>query len=377
MRRRTLLATVGAGLATGCSESIPLLDPDDTPSETDNTPPGPGTPPESPPTETVEPTATDVEPTEEPTGTETPNQAERRGAEVIGNARDRLGDAYDAYVGFADASGDRGEDGTATLLDVTVATDVTFSRVTGPVSEARRTLEELPRRASGEQYEASRRLRGVTTVLDQGIRFQDDIRSAHEEFEFVLGRIYADNTGTVPNALGRMRTARSAAAEHLDAIESESAVEDADAFDRFDTSTYEAKVDQFRRAVSAFEALPDALAGVKRGLDGFRGAARSYRSEQYLSAEREFETAGDELRVASDALADVQAPGPMTDAVSDLAGVTDALALAAVDFETAADTGSRGERNARETALADAKAHLRESDVAVERLEVVQRLLRE
>ncbi len=65
----------------------------------------------------------------------------------------------------------------------------------------------------------------------------------------------------------------------------------------------------------------------------------------------------------------------MTDAVTDLAGVTDAVALAAVDVETAASAGSRGERQNRETALADAKAHLRASDVAAERLRVVQRLL--
>jgi hypothetical protein len=373
MRRRTLLATVGAGLAAGCSESIPLLD-EDTPASTDSTPQT-REPPESPPTETADPTATDAETTEEPTETETPNRAERRGAEVIGNARDQLGDAYDAYVAFADAGGDGSEAGTATLLDVTVATEVTFSRVTGPVGEARSTLEELPRRASGEQYQASRRLRGVATVLDQGIRCQEDLRSAYEEFDFVVGRIYADNTGTVPNALGRMRTAQSAATEHLDAIESGSAVEDVGAFDRIDASTYEAKVDQLRRAASAFETLPDALAGVKRGLDAFRGAGQSYRNEQYLSAEREFETASSELRPASDTLAGVEAPSPMADVVTDLAGVTDALALAALDLETAADAGSRGEREGRETALADAKAHLRESDVAVERLDVVQRLL--
>ena len=371
MRRRTLLATVGAGLVAGCSESIPLLD-DDTPASTESTPQDGESPSESPPTETAEATATDTEPTEEPTETETPNRAERQGAEVIGNARDHLGTAYEAYVGFADASGDGSQ---PTLLDVTVATEVTFSHVTSPVSKARSTLEELPRRASGEQYDARRLLRGVATLLDQGIRCQDDLREAYDEFEFVLGRIYADNTGTVPNALGRIRTTRSAAADHLDTIESETAVEDVEAFGRLDASAYEAKVDQLQRAVTAFEALPDALANVKRGLDAFRSATQSYRNEGYLSAEREFVTAADALRPASDTLSNLDAPEPMADDITDLAGVTDAIALAAVDLETAAGAGSRGERETRESALADARAHLRESEVAVERLEVVQRLL--
>jgi predicted metal-dependent hydrolase len=374
MRRRTLLATVGAGLAAGCSESVPLLD-DDTPERTESTPQSGESPSESPPTETAEATATDAEPTEEPTETETPNRAERRGAEVIDTARGQLGDAYDAYVAFAAAGGDGDGSGTATLLDVTVAADVTFSRVTSPVGKARSTLDELPRRASGEQIEAERRLRGVATLLDQGIRCQHDLREAYDEFEFVLDRIYADDTGTVPNALGRMRTARSAAAEHLDTIESDTTVEDTDAFDRLDASAYEAKVDQLRRAVSAFGTLPDALANVKRGLDAFRDATRSYRNERYLSAEREFPTAEERLRSASDTLSNLDAPEPMADAVADLAGVTDALALAAVDLETAADTGSQGQREERDAALADAKAHLRESDVAIERLEIVQRLL--
>jgi len=374
MRRRTLLATVSAGLAAGCSESVPLLD-DDTPADTESTPPNGESPSESPPTETAESTATDAEPTEEPTETETPNQAERRGAEVIANARDQLGDAYDAYVAFADAGGTGGESEPTTLLDVTVATEVTFSDVTSPVGKARSTLDELPRRASGEQYEAERRLRGVATFLDQGIRCQDDLREAYEEFDYVLGRIYADSTGTVPSALGRMRTNRSAAAEHLDTIETETAVEDVDAFDRLDTSTYESKISQLRRAVAAFETLPDALANVKRGLDAFRTATGDYRNGSYLSAERTFVTAEEALRPAADTLATLDAPEPMAATVADLAGVTDALALAAVDLETAADTGSRGEREEREAALADAKAHLRESEVAVERLEVVQRLL--
>jgi hypothetical protein len=374
MRRRTLLATVSAGLVTGCSESIPVLD-DDTPANTESTPPNGESPSESPPTETADATATDTEPTEEPTETETPNRAERQGAEVIGTARDHLGTAYEAYVGFADAGGTSGGSEPATLLDVTVATEVTFSRVTTPVGKARSTLAELPRRASGEQYDARRRLRGVATLLDQGIRCQDDLREAYDEFEFVLGRIYADNTGTVPNALGRIRTTRSAAAEHLATIESETAVEDVDAFDRIDASAYEAKVDQLQRAVAAFRTLPDALANVKRGLDAFRSAAQNYRNEGYLSAEREFVTAADALRQASDTLSNLDAPEPMADDITDLAGVTDALALAAVDLETAAGAGSRGERENREAALADAKAHLRESEVAVERLEVVQRLL--
>ncbi len=223
MRRRTLLATVGAGLAAGCSGSVPLLGPEDTPTDTDAPPEDGESTPESLPTETDESTATDTDPTEEPTETETPNRAERRGADVVGNARDLLGDAYDAYVGFTGPDADGSETGTATLLDVTVATEVTFSRVTSPVSEARSTLDDLPRRASGEQYDASRRLRGVATVLSQGIRCQTDLRDAYEEFEFVLDRIYADNTGTVPNALGRMRTSQSDAAGHLETIESETA----------------------------------------------------------------------------------------------------------------------------------------------------------
>ncbi|WP_336001477.1 hypothetical protein [Halorientalis halophila] len=368
MRRRTLLATAGIALSAGCSESIPVLDPEET--DTETAPENPEASPEAVPTETDGAT-TSAEPTEtEDPQTDTPSRAEREGAQVIATAREQLGEAYTNFVAFAGA-----ED--ATLLDVTVATQVSFTQVTGPASRARETLDDLPRRASGEQIEAARGLRGVAHFLEQSVRCHVDLGEAYEEFETVVDQLYSERSGFVPNALGRMREAQTAATEHLDAIAAEATVEDATAFDPLDVETFDAKVAQLEQGVTAFERLPDLLGGTKRGFDAFRSAGSAYRNDQYLEARREFSTARDRLEPVTDGLSQVDAPDPMATAVTDLTDVTDALVLAAVDLETAADAGSRGDREDRDAALADAKVHLRASAVAVERLETVQRLLDE
>ncbi|WP_424017274.1 hypothetical protein ACOZ4N_15520 [Halorientalis pallida] len=368
MRRRTLLATVGAGLAAGCSESIPLLDPEETPSETDDAPPGPDTPPESPPTTTDEPTDSEPTDTTEQT-TEEPTRAEREAAQLLARARTKLGEAHASYVGFA--GGER-----ATLLDVTVATEVNVAAVTNHVGAAQDALADMPRRAGGDQITAARRLRRLAAFYREAVRCQNALGDAYGEFEFVVGRLFADQTGLVSDSTATIRENRETAAGHLDTIEDESTAEDAAALDALDSGTYTAKVGQFRRAISAFGTLPATLGRVKRGFDAFRRGGDAYLDEQYFEARRAFETVGTELDPASDTLSSLDAPAPMTDAVDDLTAVSNTLVTAAVDLELAADAGTRGSRGDRQTAFADAQAHLEDATVAPDRLEIVRRLLR-
>ncbi|RXK50591.1 hypothetical protein [Halorientalis pallida] len=234
----------------------------------------------------------------------------------------------------------------------------------------------MPRRAGGDHITAARRLRRVATFLEQGVRCQKALGDASGEFEYVVGRLFADQTGIISGSLGTMRENQASAADHLDAIESETTATDAAALDELDGETYSAKVDQLRRAVSAFETLPDALAKIKRGFDAFRQGGDAYLGEQYLDAEQTLGTVGTELDPASETLSSLTAPAPVADAIDDLTRVSDTISVAAVDLEAAAEAGTRGARSERRAAFTDVQTHLEDATVAPDRLEIVRRLLR-
>lgn len=366
MRRRTLLASAGVAFA-GCSEVVP----DPRPTETTGT--GPETTSGSPTGTALTETATSETPTRdetaEPTETATPSTPERRAAERIAAARDHLDEALAAYVGFAEGA-------DATLLSVTAATRITTSRVTNPVREAREELDAVPDGASDAQVTIARRLRGVGTFLGGSARCQARLRSAHSAFEYVVGRLYAERTGGVPDNLGTMRENHDAARSHFETVEAESSAEDAAAFEGVDADTYEAKTAQVRREVIAFGSLPDALAASRRAVDAFASGTDAYRNESYRTAEREFTTAAEQYGTAETTLDALEAPEAVASTVRELVADVGVLSAAASDLARSAQAGSEGRRDPREAAFESATDRLRAASPRVREMESVERLLR-
>lgn len=362
MRRRTLLATAAALLSTGCNEVVPddLVPGDPTATPTDTPANATGTP-----TPTDTPTRT--ERTERPT--DTPTTPERNAARRIEAARGHLADALATYVGFAD-----GED--PTLLDMTMATPVSPAQVIRPVSDARRTLEALPAGASAAQQTTAQRLLGVAEFLAQSVHCHAALRDARDEVAYIVGRLYAEQSGGLPSDVAQLRTYRSNAADRLAAIESNTSADQMSALEGLGADTWDAKVAQFRQAIAAIGVFADSLPHVRRGFTAFNRAASAYANRAYGTAVAEFRTTENELQSAKVQLEALDAPPALEEFRAHLVADCADMAAAAADFRRAAEAGSRGLLPPQD-AVAAGKDHLRDASQRVREFSGTVTLLRQ
>lgn len=388
MRRRTLLTTAGVLVSAGCSalQGGDGTDTDaatdtDTQSETDTTAPTDTTTAPSgtdtlsepaPTTGTESPTATDTETTTEPEETATPSRAEREAARELDRARTKLSDALTEYVAFAPS-------GTSdpTILSVDASVNVTIADVTNPVSEARSSLDRVTDRASSEQQATAEALRGVATFLDRGVRCQAKLYDAYQDFTFVVDRLYAENTGGVPDEIANIRDETADARGFFDTLTAESDASDTTAVDDLDEGTYADKVGQFEGELDAFPIVADGLGAFRRGLETFLEAAENYLGGDYREPRETFPEAADDFRTASQTLSALSAPPSIADTVADLVEVAEAIAPACDDLAEASRAGFTGDSSDREDAFEAAQAHLESSDVAVENFDTVEELVEE
>ena len=384
MRRRTLLATAGVLVSAGCSalqggDGTDTATDTDTQSETDTAAPTDTTTAPSgtdtlsepaPTTGTESPTATDT--TTEPEETATPNRAEREAAREIDRARTKLSEALTEYVAFAPS-------GTSdpTILSVDASVNVTIADVTNPVSEARVSLDRVTDRASSEQQATVEALRGVATFLDRGVRCQAKLYDAYQDFTFVVDRLYAENTGGVPDEIANIRDETADARGFFDTLTAESDAGDTTAFDDLDEATYADKVGQFEAELDAFPTVADGLTAFRRGLETFLEAAENYLGGDYREPRETFPEAADDFRTASQTLSAVSAPPSIADTVADLVEVAEAIAPACDDLAEASRAGFTGDSSDREDAFEAAQAHLESSDVAVENFDTIEELVEE
>jgi len=363
MRRRTFLATTGALLSAGCSEIVPPPGTTEA-SETTGSPSeaATGTPSDGVPTAGTTtdpgPDPTTDQPTE--TTTETPSEAERAVAEALSTARSLLSDSLAAYRAFADTD-------EPTLLDVTAATQVSVSDVTSLASDAREVLEEAPRYVD----EDVQHLQGVADFLTTGIRCQSSLNSAYSRFEFVRGRVYAEDFASLTRQLDDLRDRRDNAGDFLETLQSETGRSDMQAFEPLSADDYDAKITQLQREVSAFGTLADALETMGSGLETFIDGNDEFTDDDYDDANELYATANQAFRTANEALTTLDTPNSLTDAVSELRSVTDALAAGTQDLVEAAAAGDEYEWETYDAEFADAVSELRASQVAVDEIDSV------
>jgi len=372
MRRRTILATAGVVLSAGCSEILPeprQTETDDGTTEASET--DDAAPPSETPSPGETPTERETERTDEPDETAQPRTEppHPRTARHLDDARSHLGDALDQYAAAA------GTD-DATLLDVTAETDITPSRVANPVNAARQELADLPREATDAQRATAERLRAVGAFLASGARCQSALKDADDELDYITGRLYAERTGAIPSAIVDLRSFHSTARDHLDTLEAESDAESTDAFDRLDGDTYTAKVEQLRREVTAFGALPGVLSDFRTGFDAIDRAANAFSNDSYSTAREEFETTVDSLGPAEETLRSLDSPVAIADTVGNLVADAASLSATAEDFRTAAADGARGVRPSRD-AIESGQDHLRDASERVRELSATEILLRQ
>lgn len=375
MRRRSLLATAGTVLLTGCSQIVPP--PQETVTDTAASSPGDETTAPTPsPTDAMEtdrltePEPTTDEATETTTdeATETPSAAERQADEALTTAREHLSRAVDAYVGLADAD-------DATLLNVTAATKVSRSDVVSPADAARSALDDVPEGATASQRRTAEQLRVVASFLVEAIRCQSELWPAYDEIQFVVGRLYAEQFPTVDSSVGEIHDQCDDAREYLDTIHEETDADSTAAFDGIDADTYDRKVAQFEREIDGFDTVADAVATMRDGLEAFGDGVTEYDRDNYRLAREPFRTAADECGAANETLVGMETPTAVTETVSELASVSDAIAAGSADLETAAAEAVELNWDERDAAYESASEHLRSSTVAVDRIDSVQEAL--
>lgn len=381
MRRRSLLATAGLVLFAGCGQGPGTDTTDGEPTATTTGQQG-TSPPDSETTTTESPTETlsDPQPTEQTTrtetdtatetetATETPTQAEREATDQIETARGHLSDALSAYLSFVDVE-------SPTLLDVDASVEVTVSDVTGPVSEARTALNEVPQGANADQQDIVDKLRGVAAFLDQGIRCQAQLYLAYDEWQFVIERIYNENLAGVGDDIGRMGDRKDNANGFLETLQSDSDSADVAAFDGISGSRYTQKVDQFEAEIDAFTTLVEAMRAFREGMDAFDEATDAYESRDYRDAREEFPTADEEFGVASDTLSSMDPPESLADQVSELTEVTRVLSNGSQDMARASRAGFEGRSGDRNEAFEAAEEDFESNEIVRERIDSVEQIL--
>jgi len=373
MRRRTFLATTGALFSAGCSEIIP---PPQTTVQRDNSGPAEttgsdGTGGETVPSDGTETTDTDAAPTSDQpseTDTDTPAEGDQEVAQAIATARTRLADAHSSYLAFADAT-------DPTLGDVTAATQVSVSDVTGQASKAQRTLENAPNTGSPTQKTTIDRLSGVAKFLATGIRYQSSVNAAYSKFTFVLGRLYAEAFAVLPREIGQFRTKRDKANEFRRTLQSETDRDDVQSFDPISTTAYDEKVAQLEREMTGFETLADTFATISDGLEAFTEANDEFTDGSYGDATELYATASERLGTATETLAGLDTPTAITSEITDLTGVTDAVAAGATDLEAASRAGDEFQWDTRDAKFDEAVSALQTSQLAVDKLESVTDLI--
>lgn len=366
MRRRALLATAGSLVGAGCSGLL---------SDTDSTPetatPAPTTTTDRA-TPTTDPQTTEPTTTDEPTPTPTPTEAERQAAERLAASRQSLAAAREAYLAFADLT----DDPDATLADVTAAADITLSRVTNPVREARETLDTLPDGASETQRQTADRLGAVGTMLDQGVRCQSHTSDATGEFAFIVGRLYGERTGGLGRNVAAIEDASQEAGTYLTTIDAETTADAVAAFDPVDAEAYREKRDQLRREVEGFDTLAEVAERLRDGFNAYSSASSSYTTERYASARDAFETVETELDAVAETLTALDTPAAVADTVDQLLTDTGPMATAAAEFGRAAAEGARGRRPPDEAVEAGQEA-LRDGSEMLREMTSTRRLLRQ
>ncbi len=175
MRRRELLTT-SALLLAGCSSRLRKSKTTTQPTQTTRT----TTEREVSTTPPKETTTTEQSQTTQETTTETLSEAETEAKELLSRADEHLGEAADAYRGFADAS-------DATLLSVRPTTRLfDWHPVSYAVTDTWNDLDIVPDAANDDQHQRAKELRDVGEFLKFTARTQAAIVAAYRRLRKAL-----------------------------------------------------------------------------------------------------------------------------------------------------------------------------------------------
>jgi len=383
MRRRRLLLSLALSLGIAGCQTPETTTPTDestrtttrtetaTPTETPTNVPT-ATETETPTataTETETPTETDTEtPTETETATPEPSPAEQEAAERIEAARAALQAALDSY-------NDQGED-ASTILDVTAAaTEFEWPAVTNPVGDARSELDGVPDTAAEGQLATAEDLRGVATFLELAARTQAPLGKAHNATTTARQWWYDEKYGFMGRQLDRLETRRDEAEDLFADLGDETDAAAMTAFEPLDEETYEDKLDQFDAELETLSDLPDLFDTLETALDRFGGAVEAWDAEEWSRAQGLFENTVAAFEDVNDEFDAIDRADSFADVIAEMERVAETIEDASVLLRDGATAQTENDDDTREEKKAAADERLRESDIAVEEMPSVDRIL--
>lgn len=391
MRRRHLLTVAGALLAAGCNTASDEPTTGTTTESPRPTPTESGTPtrteratdtrtrtetptdtPTESPTETATESPTETA-TETPTETETPtpDPAVQEAATHIETAREKLGEALDAFLAFG------GEDNDSLTVVDASTDDFSFPPVTNPVSDATDALDQIPDGATDEQEQTASDLREVGVFLDHAARAQMNMTRAFAAVETAREFYYDEAFDTVGNARQTMTDEVEEARDELATIEDNSGSDAIDSFDRLSQTDYIVKRDQLEREADTVAELESIFGTLIDAMRSFGTGINSYLGDTPRRSENDFREAENSFTDATDSLDSLSAAEPFRDGIDELLSVTEALEAGSVDLEAAAAAIIRGDESEKNDREDDARAQFQSSEIASNQIEPVERFLRE
>lgn len=381
MRRRRLLASLALSLGiAGCQTpetTTPTDEPTRTPFTTRTETSTPTATPTSAPTatETGTPTATETEtPTETETDTPTetatpePSPAEQEAAERIEGARADLQAALDAYT-------EQGEDATTLLGVSAAATEFEWPAVTNPVGDARSDLDGVPDIAAEEQLATADDLREVATFLELAARTQSPLGKAHDATTTARQWWYDEKFSFLGRQVDRMGTQRDEAEDLFSDLQDETDAAAMAAFEPVGEDTYDDKIDQFDAELETLSDLPDLFDTLETALDRFGGAVEAWDAEEWSRAKGLFENTVAAFEDVNDEFESIDRADSFEDVIAEMERVSETIEDASVLLRDGATAQTENDDETREEKKAAADERLRESDIAVEEMPSVDRIL--
>ena len=253
-------------------------------------------------TETLEPVETpdvpgarDVDDDGTPTRTSTPSKEERR-ATSLDDARSRLNSALSTYTGA-------GEGFSNSILDVRASTtQFDEAAVTADIEAAKRAIQH----ATNDDATPSTRvaeLRAFASFLSSLTACQVRQIALYEKLDTAVSATFDEDFGTAEASANGLNSAREAAADAVDDLESDTDPSDTALVDTVSRREYARKIEQMRTEIDSTTGMQSPLANLREAMRAFQDGVESFAGggdyavsqSDFIRAQNGFEIADVEL----------------------------------------------------------------------------------
>jgi hypothetical protein len=251
-------------------------------------------------TDTLEPVETPEVPGAEnddgtPTRTSTPDRDERR-ASTLDDARSRLESALSTYTGSGEGFSD-------SILDVRASTTgFDGAAVTADIEAARRAIQRATRDAGTPSTRVAE-LRAFASFLTHLTESQLQQVALYEELDTAVSATFDEEFGTAEASANGLASAREAATDAIDDLESETDPSDTELVGSVSRRDYARKVEQMRAEVDSTTGMESPLANLREAMRAFEDGVESFAGggnyavsqSDFIRAQNGFEIADVEL----------------------------------------------------------------------------------